>query len=110
VAADIGQEELKAVCGAREDMCLRLGGLLFLFCVLFLGFGLADVEPDSLELPGQLLDLGLVEVVLESEGLELDSLEMPTLLSALHECLGLVGIKQFVQLILCQVSLSRPTL
>jgi hypothetical protein len=35
---------------------------------------------------------------------------MPTLLSALHECLGLVGIKQFVQLILCQVSLSRPTL
>ena len=31
VAADIGQEELKAVCGAREDVRLRLGGLLFLF-------------------------------------------------------------------------------
>jgi hypothetical protein len=35
---------------------------------------------------------------------------VPTLLSALDERLGLVRIKQFVQLILCQVSLSSPTL
>jgi hypothetical protein len=35
---------------------------------------------------------------------------VPTLLSTLDERLGLVRIKQFVQLILCQVSLSGPTL
>ncbi|MGZ8693181.1 MAG: hypothetical protein ACXWZT_10675, partial [Gaiellaceae bacterium] len=103
------QEELKAVCGTREDMGLRLGGLLFLLGLL-LGRGLADVEPDPLELAGQLLDLGLVEVVLEGERLELGSLEVPTFLGTLDERLGLVGIKQFVQLILCQVSLSSPTL
>jgi len=48
--------------------------------------------------------------VLEGERLELGSLEVPTLLGTLDERLGLVGIKQFVQLILCQVSLSSPTL
>lgn len=90
-------------------MGLRLGGLLFLLD-LCLGFRLADIEPDPLELTGELLDLGLVEVVLEGERLELGSLEVPTLLGALDERLGLVGIKQFVQLILCQVSLSSPTL
>ena len=80
------------------------------FSTLACGFGLADIEPDPLELAGQLLDLGLVEVVLEGERLELGSLEVPTLLGTLDERLGLVGIKQFVQLILCQVSLSSPTL
>jgi hypothetical protein len=34
---------------------------------------------------------------------------VPALLGTLDERLGLVGIKQFVQLILCQVSLSSPT-
>ena len=68
------------------------------------------IEPDPFELPGQLLDLGLVQIVLEGERLELGSLEVPTLLGTLDERLGLVGIKQFVQLILCQVSLSSPTL
>ena len=111
VAADIGQEELEAVCGAREDVGLgRLGGLLLLLLGLGLGGRLAHLEPDPLELAGQLLDLVLVELVLQGEGLELGSLEMPTLLSALDERLGLVGIKQFVQLILCQMSLSGPTL
>ena len=90
-------------------MRLQLGGLLFLFD-LCLGFGLADIEPDALELAGQLFDLGLVEVVLEGERLELGGLEVPTLLGTLDERLGLVRIKQFVQLILCQVSLSSPTL
>jgi hypothetical protein len=88
----------------------RLAGLLFLLGLLGLGLRLADIETNSLELAGQLFDLGLVEIVLEGERLELGSLEVPTLLGALDERLGLVGIKQFVQLILCQVSLSRPTL
>jgi hypothetical protein len=35
---------------------------------------------------------------------------VPTLFGSLDERLGLVGIKQFVQLILCQVSLSSLTL
>ena len=69
-----------------------------------------DLDSDRLELPGELVDLVLGEIVLERERLELGSLEVPTLLGTLDERLGLVGIKQFVQLILCQVSLSSPTL
>jgi hypothetical protein len=46
--------------------------------------------------------------VLEREGLELGRFEVPTLLGPLDEDLGLVGIKQFVQLVLCQISLSVP--
>jgi len=83
VAADVGQEELEAVCGAREDVSLSgLGGKLLLgLDLLRLGLRvrLTDLEPDALELAGQLFDLGLVEIVLERERLELGSLEVPTL-------------------------------
>jgi hypothetical protein len=48
--------------------------------------------------------------VLERERLELCGFEVAALLSALDERLGLVGIKQFVQLVLCQLSLSAVTL
>jgi hypothetical protein len=73
---------------------VRLGGLglLLLLLLLDLGGGLTYLEPDALELPGQLLDLGLVQVVLEGEGLELGGLEISPLLGALDEHLGLVGI------------------
>jgi hypothetical protein len=47
--------------------------------------------------------------VLEGEDLELGSLEIAPLFGTLDERLGLVGIKKFVKLILCQMSLSRPT-
>jgi len=111
VTADVREEELKAVGGAREDMRLdRLGGLFLLGLLLRLGGRLAHLEPDALELAGQLLDLVLVQVVLERERLELGGLEIPALLSALDEGLRLVGIKQFVQLVLCQLSLSALTL
>src|SRR5205823_631161 len=111
VAADVGQEELEAVCGAREHVLLgRLGGLLLLRLLLCLECRLTHLEPDALELAGQFLDLVLVQVVLEGEGLELCRLEVPTLLGTLDECLGLVGIKQFVKLVLCQLSLSALTL
>src|SRR4029079_8934810 len=109
VTADVGEEELEAVCGTREHMLLgRLGRLLLL--LFGLGRRLTHLEPDPLELAGQFLDLVLVELVLQSESLELGSLEMPTLLGPFDESLGLVGIKQFVKLILCQMSLSAPTL
>src|SRR5437667_9210229 len=88
----------------------RLRGLLLLGLLLRLGGGLAHLEPDALELAGQLLDLVLVQVVLERERLELGGLEVATLLSTLDESLRLVGIKQFVELILCQLSLSALTL
>ena len=89
----------------------RLGLFLLLLGVLLgLGGRLAHLEPDALELAGQLLDLALVEVVLERERLELGRLEISTLLGTLDEGLGLVGIKQFVKLVLCQLSLSALTL
>jgi hypothetical protein len=94
VATDIGQEELEAVGGAREDVGLgRLGGLLLLLLLHGLCGRLAHLEPDALELAGQLLDFVLVELVLEGERLELGSFEVTTLFSALDERLGLVGIK-----------------
>src|SRR3954463_9268982 len=40
VAADVGQKELKAVRGPRENVGLRLDRLLLLLCVLLLGFSL----------------------------------------------------------------------
>jgi hypothetical protein len=48
--------------------------------------------------------------VFEGERLELGSLEVPTLLGALDERASLVGIKQFVKLVLGQIVLSGPTL
>jgi hypothetical protein len=104
-------EELEAVGGAREHVLLgRLG--LFLLLLLLLSFrgSLAHLEADALELAGQLLDLGLVEVVLDGERFELCGLEVSTLFGTLHKGLGLVGIKQFVKLVLCQLSLSALTL
>ena len=67
---DVGEEELQAVGGAREDMLLgRLRGLLLLGFLLRLGGRLPHLEADALELAGQFLDFGVVEVVLEGEGL-----------------------------------------
>src|SRR5438093_210427 len=63
----------------------RLGGLLLLGLFLRLGGRLAHLEPDALELAGQLLDLVLVQVVLERERLELGRLEITPLLSTLDE-------------------------
>src|SRR5262249_8153990 len=82
-----------------------LGGGLLGLLLLGLSHGLPDLEPDALELAGQLLDVLLVELVLEGERLELDGLEVAPLLSPFDELTSLVGIKQFVKLVLGQ---KRP--
>src|SRR6266550_4567321 len=52
VASDVGEEELQAVCGADENLGLRLHGLLLGLLGLGLGFldRLANLEADRLEL------------------------------------------------------------
>jgi len=80
VAADIGEEELQAVARARgargrdrlRRLLLRLG----------LGRRLADLEPDALELAGELVDLVLVQLELEGERLQLGGLDIAALFRA----------------------------
>jgi hypothetical protein len=70
VLADVGEEELEAVGGARDGDG-RHRSLVFLLLFLFGlvgrlggdrggGFGLADLEPGALELARQLLEILLV--------------------------------------------------
>ena len=68
--------------------------------------GLADLEPDRLELARELLDLVFGQVVLEGERLELGRLEVAALLGAFDQRARLIAFQQFVQLILRQVSRS----
>src|SRR3954454_10891472 len=74
--------------GSARSASLSLLGSLF-----GRGGRLPHLEPDALELAGQLLDLVRVEVVLERERLELGGLEIAPLLGALDERFCLVGIK-----------------
>ena len=108
VAADVGEEELQAVGGAADlgdlEVDLRLGRLLLLLA----GDRRTDVEPDRLELARQLLDLVVVEVVLEREGLEVGRLDEAALLGALDEGARAVALEQFVKLILRQVRRFSP--
>jgi hypothetical protein len=102
VTTDVGEEELQAVRSAAHRSCVVRrdgGGRLGL-----LG-RLADLEPDRLELAGQLLHLLFSEVVLERERLELGRLDEPALLGALDQQARLIAFKQLVHLILRQVSL-----
>jgi len=101
VAADVGEKELQAVGRARDlGGRLEAGGLLLGSRALGVGRGgglggaggSADLEPDPLELGRQLLDLLLVQVELEGERLQLGRLEVTTLLRALDEGAGLVGL------------------
>jgi hypothetical protein len=99
---DVGEEELQAVGGAadRPGVVRRGGGAARLG---LLG-GLADLEPDRLELARQLLDLLFTEVVLEGERLELGRLEVAALLRAFDQRARLIAFQQFCELILRQVS------
>src|SRR5919204_78607 len=93
----VGEEGLERVGGAGE-----LGGLDGRLLDLLLGLGrgrLSDLEPDALELAGDLLDLDLGEVVLDREGLEVRGLDEAALLGALDERARLIGVEQLVQLV-----------
>ena len=105
VAADVGEEELQAV-GRRRSATSRLEPARRASaagCSASLRGGGAELEPDALELARELLDLGLVEVVLERERLELGGLDEAALLGALDERARLVGLEKLVQLLLRQV-------
>ena len=111
MAADICQEELQRVRGARK----RLGGpdgcfglFLLPLCVreLLLRVGvclrLSHLETDGLELTRDLLGFLVVQLVLEHECLELDWFHPAALLRALDQTLDLIGFEQFCQLVLRQ--------
>ena len=102
---DVGEKELQAVRRPADGLGFvgfdRLRGRRGGFG---LPRGLADFEPDRLELARQLFDLLLGEVVLEPERLELGRLEVAALLGALDEDARMIAFKQFVQLILRQVT------
>src|SRR5207248_4954062 len=108
VAADVGEEELQAVGrAARGGSSLGSGELrLLLLFLLSLCGRRRDLEPDLLQLRGQLLDILVGEVELNRERLELRRLQIATLLRDLDHRAGLVGLQQFVQLILRQGLLS----
>ena len=75
VTADVGQEELKAVGGARNRAGLvLLGGSVFLLGV---DVGLRDFDVVRLELALEQLGVLVADVVLEHERLELGCLEPP---------------------------------
>ena len=111
--ADVGEEQLQAVCGAGN--CLRsLEARSLLLGRLLLGrsgsrragvrSGRADLEADALELVRQLLDLLVVQVELDGERLELGRLQIAALLCALDERARLVSLEQLLQRVLGQLS------
>jgi len=65
-----------------------------------------DIEPDRLELTGQLLDLLVGQVVLDGKSLELRRLDEAALLRPLDERSNLLGLEQFHQLVLRQAGFS----
>ena len=106
VLADVGEEELQAVARARRCVGLVDDGLGLRLRVLLLGDRLAHLEPDALELLDEIGDLGLAEVVLDRERLELGRFDPAALLARLQEGAGALGLKQFVQLALSQVGID----
>jgi hypothetical protein len=118
VPADVGEEELQAVGGAgdrdggsRRLLLRRLGRLLGRLLRRLGGRRRsgrrADLEPGALELACELFALVVVQLELVREGLDLGGIDEAALLRALDDGADLVGLEQFVELVLRQGSL-RP--
>ncbi len=89
VAADVGEEELEAVRGARDRLGLEAG--LGDRLLLGLRIRLDDLDGVGFELALEELGLVLPEVVLDDERLELGCLEMPAVLfGAFDKCLQML--------------------
>ena len=78
MTADVGQEELQAVAGTRGLVGL-VDDLLGL-----LRPGFAHLEPDPLQLAGEILDIGVGELVLDHERLQLSRFDPAPLLPRLE--------------------------
>src|SRR5581483_10890610 len=102
VLADVREEELQAVARARRAVGLVDHRFRLRLRVLLLDDGLAHLEADALELAQHLLDLGIPEVVLDRERLELGRLDPAALLTRLDQRARALALKQFVQLALGQ--------
>src|SRR5206468_11459986 len=74
--------------------------------VLLLDDRLTDLEPDALELLDHGRRAGLVQVVLDHEGLELGRFDPAALLARLDQGAGALGLEQFGQLALGQVGID----
>jgi hypothetical protein len=117
VLADVGQEQLQAVGGARDGRGLglerqlglllrprrrllrgRLGGRLGRR-----GDRLADLETGALELAGELLELLVVQLELGGARLELGRIDVAALLGRLEDGADQIRLEQFVKLVLRQV-------
>jgi len=83
VLADVCEEELQAVARARRCVGLVDDRLGLRLRVLLLGDRFAHLEPDALELLHELGDLGLTQVVLHRECLELGRFDPAALLARL---------------------------
>src|SRR5262245_46055825 len=103
VAPDVREEELKRVGRADDD--IRIGSLLLGLRRLriLLGPRLRDLEADRLELPRQLLDVSVVEVVLERERLELRRLDVTALFGGLDQGAGPLGLQKLRNLLVRQL-------
>ncbi len=112
VLADVCEEELQAVGRAARGRSRLGGGELRLLLLFLLGLrggrggGRRDLEPDPLELGGQLLDVLVVQVELDGKRLELGRFEVAALLRSLDHGARLVRLEQLVQLVLRQGPLS----
>src|SRR5581483_3430676 len=107
--ADVREEELQGVARARGLVGLVDDLLDLLLRLLLLERAVPDLEPDPLELPGELLDVDVGEFVLQGEGLELGRLDPAALLARLDHRPGALALEQFCELILRQRLLHTPS-
>jgi hypothetical protein len=104
VAPDVGQEELERVTGPGRRVGLVHDLFLLLGLVVLGGGALAHLEPDALELAGELLDVDVLEFVLKGERLELGRFDPAALLARLDHRAGALAFKQFCELALGQAA------
>ena len=115
MTTDIRQKQLQRIRRTGERLgCPDCGLSLFLLSFglselllrIRISLRLTDLETDSLELARNLLGFLVVQLVLESERLELHGLHPAALLGALDQSLDLIGFEQFGQLVLRQEGVS----
>src|SRR4029079_13763381 len=93
VLADVREEELQAVAGTVMNVLRDRGGRRGLLLRLDRR---ADLEPERLELLGEVGHLLVAEVELEGKGLQLGRLNVATLLGVFDDGAALQGVQKFM--------------